>query len=222
MLRENLAPGEYYHVFNRGNNKQQIFFDQRDFSRLLFLILYFQSPVNFYNLGRQASYFVKHRMFNMSDEIDKEVIKKRNVSLIGFALMPNHFHLIVREIKEGGISKYMQRTLNSYTKYFNTKYDRIGHLFQGPYKAVHVKNNEQLLYLSTYVHRNPREVKDWEDVEEKYPWSSYQDYIGENRWGNLLENKLITAQFADKKEYLEFVKTSQAKLFDEELLVDNK
>lgn len=221
MLRENLAPGEYYHVFNRGNNKQTIFSDQRDWTRLLFLILYFQSPVNFYNIGRQVTHFVKHRMFNIPDDIKNEVTKQRYIDLVSFALMPNHFHVILRELKAGGISKYMQRILNSYTKYFNTKYEKTGHLFQGPYKLVHVKDNNQLLYLSTYIHRNPREIKEWVNKEDCFPWSSYQDYAENNRWGEILNIDIISTQFKNKKEYKNFIKTSSAKNFlDEELTID--
>ena len=225
MRKTTIVPGEYYHVFNRGNNKQSIFSDQKDWTRLLFLILYFQSPINFYNIGRQTSHYVKHSVFNISEDIKKEVVKKRYVELTGFALMPNHFHLILHELEEGGISKYMQRLLNAYTKYFNTKYEKIGHLFQGPYRAVHIKDNEQLLYISTYIHRNPREIKDWKNREDSYPWSSYQDYIKENRWGNLLRNDLISSQFSNKKRYHEFVKTSPAKskdILDKDLIIDEE
>ena len=223
MRRDNLAPGEYYHVFNRGNNKQDIFIDRRDWARLLFLVIYFQSPLNFYNMGRQISYLVKHRMFNIPDDVEADIIKNRAVELVGFTLMPNHFHLILRELKEGGISKYMQRILNAYTKYFNTRHEKVGHLFQGPYKMVRISNNEQLLYLSTYIHHNPRELKDWRDKEDSYPWSSYQDYITENRWNKLLENSIVMEQFKNKNGYRQFVKTSPAKnLLDEELMIDSE
>lgn len=222
MRRNNLAPGEYYHIFNRGNHKQNIFFDQRDWIRLLFLILYFRSPLNFYNVGRQISYFVKHRMFNISEDIINEISEKQTVELISFALMPNHFHLILHELNEGGISKYMQRILNAYTKYFNTKHEKVGHLFQGPYKIVHVANNEQLLYLSTYIHRNPRELKDWKNNEHNYPWSSYQDYINKNRWNKLLKNEVIITQFKNNNDYRQFVDKSPAKNYlDDELTIDN-
>lgn len=223
MRRDNLAPGEYYHIFNRGNNKQNIFFDQRDWVRFLFLILYFQSPVKLYNLGRPTSCFVRSRAFNIHKDIENEIIKKRYIEIINFALMPNHFHLLLHEMKEGGTSKFMQRILTAYTKYFNTKHGMIGHLFQGPYKAVHIKNNEQLLYLSTYIHRNPREVKDWKNKEEDYPWSSYQDFTKKNRWGELLKTDIISTQFGKDLDYLEFVRTSSAKSFlDEELMIDGE
>ena len=132
--------------------------------------------------------------------------------------MPNHFHLTVKEVAEGGISQYMQRVLNAYTKYYNAKYNKFGHLFQGPYKIVHIEDNRQLLHLSAYIHRNPRELKKWRQKEDKYPWSSYQDYVFENRWGNLLSQNIISDQFESKHEYHNFVKTSTAKTLDTEFL----
>ena len=131
--------------------------------------------------------------------------------------MKKNFNLIVKEVEENGIARYMQRVLNSYTKYYNTKYNKSGHLFQGPYKAVHIENNNQLLYLSCYIHRNPRELKEWRNKENIYPWSSYQDCINKNRFEGLLVLDIINGQFKNKKEYEEFVETSPAKLLEEEL-----
>jgi putative transposase len=142
------------------------------------------------------------------------------VELSSFALMPNHFHLIVKETKERGMGKYMQRVLNSYTKYFNTRYGVSGHLFEGPYKAVHIESNEQLLHLSAYIHLNPREFNEWHKKEVNFPWSSYQDYIKENRWRNLLKIEIITEQFKNKNEYKNFVETSGAKEIKDELVFD--
>ncbi len=227
MRNIKIASGEYYHVFNRGVNKQTIFHDNPDWIRFLFLILYFQSPIVFPQIGRSIKSFVKHRVFDSVFDIDKEtqqkIIKGRFVELTSFCLMPNHFHLMIKEIEENGIAKYMQRVLNSYTKYYNTKYSKSGHLFQGPYKAVHVENNNQLLHLSAYVHRNPRELKDWLKKENLYPWSSYQDLVKKNRFKKLLVTDIINGQFENKKEYEKFIKTSPAKLLEMELnLIDNR
>lgn len=220
-----IAPGEYYHIFNRGNNKQSIFLDTRDWVRFLFLIIYLQSPIVFQNMSRQVSYFVKNRAFNKIGEDIENIAKERYVELVNFALMPNHFHLTLHEFKEGGIANYMQRILCAYTKYFNTKYERSGHLFQGPYKAVHVENNKQLLYLSSYIHKNPIEISEWKKREHLYPWSSYQDYVGESRWDKLLQQNIILDQFSNRKEYGHFVKSSPAKEFKEnlndDLLIDS-
>ena len=151
MKKIKTIKGEYYHILNRGNNKQPIFKDDRDRIRFLFLILYFQSPAIFYNLGRQVSYYVRHQMFNISEETIKKIIDTRYVEIVSFTLMPNHFHLIIHELEEGGISRFMQRTLNSHAKYFNAINKTSGHLFQGPFKVIHIKDDNQLLYLSVSI-----------------------------------------------------------------------
>jgi putative transposase len=216
MRKIKIAPGEYYHIFNRGNNKQKIFLDKRDYIRFLFLILYFQSPSIFYNIGRQVTYFIKNNFFGISKNNDSEVVKKRYVELVNFVLIPNHFHLIILEKEEGGISRYMQRILTAYAKYFNEKYEKSGHLFQGPFQAVHIEDNNQLLYLSSYIHRNVRELKEWKNKEHLYMWSSYQDCSNKNRWGELLKHEVITEQFSNQKEYKDFVDSSPAKLESED------
>lgn len=225
-----IAPGEHYHILNRGNSKQAIFLDTRDWARFLFLIIHFQSPMIFQNISRHISHFVQNRAlntlnsFNISESDKEKIAKERRVELTSFSLMPNHFHLSVYELESGGIANYMQRVLCAYTKYFNTKYERSGHLFQGPYKAVRIESSEQLLYLSSYIHKNPRELPEWKNREHLYPWSSYQDYVEENRWGKLLQQDIILKQFKNKKEYHHFVKSSPAKEIKEnlngDLLVD--
>lgn len=224
MRKIKIAPGEYYHIFNRGNNKQPIFLDKRDYARFVFLIIYLQSPLIFPQIGRLVSNFVKSRAFDTfgvrEHDVDK-IIKKRYVELVSFILMPNHFHLIVLEKEEGGISQYMQRVLTAYAKYFNTKYKKSGHLFQGPFQFVHVTDNVQLLHLSTYIHRNIRELKKWKNKEHQYTWSSYQDCIEKNRWGELLKHEIITEQFSSSEEHKDFVNSSSAKSeYDDDLLLD--
>lgn len=211
MRKEKIIQNEYYHVLNRGNNKQPIFKDKRDWIRLLFLILYFQSPVTLRNISRQVSYFAEHKKFNPPENTIKEIINSRCIELVAFTLMPNHFHLILYELKEGGISNYMKRILGGYTKYFNTKNEVSGHLFQGPFKAVHIKDDPQLIYLSAYIHRNIREVEKWAGKEHFFPYSSFKDYLEENRWGKLLKTDIIRDQFSDTEKYKLFVEKSGAK-----------
>lgn len=206
-----IVPNEHYHIYNRGTNKQDIFLDTRDWVRFLFLIIYFQSSSHIYNIGFYVSNFIKNSVFNISERKLKEITEKRAVKLINFCLMPNHFHLTVRETQKGGIPKYMEKVQKAYTKYFNAKYKRSGHLFQGPYKIVYEGTEEQMLYLSAYIHRNPRELKEWKNKEDKYPWSSFQDYLGKNRWGILLETDDITKKFPTTREYFAFVNASGAK-----------
>ena len=104
----------------------------------------------------------------------------------------------------------MHRVQNAFGKSFNTKYEKTGHVFQGAYKAVPVTNDNQLVYLSAYIHKNPRELPQWKNKEHEYPWSSFRDYK-ENRWGLLLKPEIILERFKDFEEYKQFVKESPAK-----------
>lgn len=214
MRRIQFVNDEYYHIYNRGYNKQHIFLSDGDKRRFLFNLLYFQSPIIFSNIDRlltASQHNVQHPVLNILEkEETEEVIQHRFVELVVFTLMPNHFHAIVRQIKDTGISRYMQRVLDSYTKFFNKKYERTGHLFQGPYQVVQIESNEQLLYLSAYIHRNPRELSGYR--EHRYPWSSYQDYIHKNRWGELLKQEIILDQFSSAEEYRDLVEHSGAKI----------
>ena len=218
-VSRNVAPGEYYHVFNRGAHKTNLFRDEKDWLRLLFLILYCQAPISIPNTKRFIVPSAAASGFRVPLHYEDELEKERLVELVSFCIMPNHFHLIVKELEEGGIGAYMQRIALGYTKYFNTKHEASGHLFQGRYKTVHIKDNDQLLYLSSYIHRNPRELAKWKGLEQAYPYSSLQDLAGINRWGSLLAGDIITSQFDGTKQsnYRDFVNLSSAKLFEEKL-----
>lgn len=211
MLRsDTLATNEYYHILGRGNNKDRIFLDDADYVRFMFLVLFFQSDISFPQVGRHISSFQKHGIFPVSKDQIRDIVSTRYVELVNFCIMPNHYHLTVFNSKEDkGISKYMQRVLTAYSKYFNTKYKQTGHVFQGPYKAVHISTDRQLQYLSTYIHKNPSEMKGAN--YKTYKWSSYQDYTGEDRWGKLLSSTIILGGFDKINDYKGFVESSPAK-----------
>lgn len=214
MRNTRFAPGNYYHVYNRGSNKQQIFFNDKDYLRFLFLITHMQANFPLTHTSRLL------KDAKSIDEVEleenyKDILKdSKNVELVCYSLMPNHFHLLLYEAEESGISRYMQRVLNAYTKFFNKKYDKTGHLFQGPFGAVPVRTDEQILYLSAYIHANPiAVVKDIKRLE-KYQWSSYVDYVNDNRWPHLLNPSIVIEQFADGDDYKKFVEKSGAKGVD--------
>lgn len=211
--KEIFATNEYYHIFNRGNNKDIICKNKGDYIRLLFVFLHFQSPVSIRNISRYVAEFEKAGTFGVDIDLINKIISKREVALVNFSIIQNHFHLTLLELKEGGISRYMQRTQNSFGKYFNAKYadNHVGHVFQGSFGAVHQESNEQILHLSSYIHRNIREFKEWKNKEKSYPWSSFQDYVGTNRWGNLLQPEIILDQFKSASDYGSFVDSSTAK-----------
>lgn len=214
MRKFKFVQNAYYHFCNRSNDEGPIFLDERDYARFLFFILYYQAPLPLHNIGRQTSYFSKYSKFNISEEIITQIIAQRKVELNAFTIMPNHFHILAQEKTDAGkgIPWYFQRIETGYAKYFNAKYKKRGHLFQGRFRAIPVETDEQLLYLSAYIHRNPRDLKKWEGNEAQYPWSSYQDCVGENRWKGLLVPNIFLDQFSTKKSYSNFVDTSTAKL----------
>src|SRR3989344_2166898 len=218
LRRTEFAPNEHYHLCIRGNNKQDIFRSRADRARFLFLVLYLQSEETFDNIHRLVRNYLEHGSWGCDPETENLIVENRYVALEAFALMDNHAHLAVKEDREQGIVRYMQRVLTAYAKYANAKNETVGHIFQGPYRAVHVENNDQLLYLSTYIHRNPRELSGVAGKEDQYEWSSYQDYLGTNRFGPLLDTSLVSGQFDSAQNYRTFVGTSIAKdgthLFD--------
>ena len=212
MRTTTFAPNEHYHICGRGVNKNTLFLDNHDYARFLFLLLYFQSPIPLHNTFWYVNSFIKKKIFCVGTDKLKRIIKDRYINLVSFALMPNHFHILVQNMEEMVISVYMQRILTAYSKYFNAKYNKSGHVFQGPFKVIHIKNNTQLLHISAYIHKNPTEIISEEKVDyEKYDWSSYRDYIDANRWGELLDTKIISEQFKNQNLYKNFVTSSTAK-----------
>jgi hypothetical protein len=114
----------------------------------------------------------------------------------------------------------MQRVLISYTKYFNIRHDKSGHLFQGAYKSVRQESDEQLMHLSAYIHKNPVEIAEWKGREQAFPWSSYMDCLEKNRFPYLLNTEIVTERFekdSGMKTYQAFVSSSPAKEITKEL-----
>ena len=203
-----MAEGEFVHVYSRGVRRSDIFHDQRDFARFLFLILHFQGEYYPTNISYAVSEYLKTDRFRITFDSIQKIISTRYVDLVEFTIMDNHLHLIIYERKEGGTSKFMQRVLSAYAKYYNEKYKQSGHLFQGRFGRVHINDNNQFLHLSAYIHRNQHEIPKWKGKEDKYPWSSLQDYVEVNRWPNLLAINHILKQFDNPEDYRHFVNTS--------------
>ena len=211
MQAKYFAEGEYYHVYTRGVRKQEIFHDERDYVRFVFLLLHFQGDYVPTNITKNVNRFIRTKSFGTSEETTRKIIVSKMVSLNFFSLMPNHVHIALEEVKESGVSRYMQRALTAYAKYYNEKYKVTGHLFQSKFGRVLVEDNDQLLHLSAYIHRNQRDLMSWRDRESQYPWSSYVDYIDENRWGDLLATSTLLDQFENKKDYGKFAVRAPAK-----------
>ena len=139
--------GEYYHLYNRGVDKRIIFNNSSNYNRFILLLYLCNSnkPVDLSNLLQNEG-----RSFS---EIWKGVDKGEDIIAIGsYVLMPNHFHILVKEISKNGISKFMKKLLTGYSMYFNKKNKRSGSLFEGRFRTTHVNKNEYLKYLFSYIY----------------------------------------------------------------------
>jgi putative transposase len=196
----NFIQGEFYHIYAHGIGDLEIFRNERDYQRFLTLLFSANGTKTIPRLDRSIDLNLVWDIAN--DKID---LGKKIVDIVCFCLMPTHFHLLLGERGNANISKYLHRILVSHSKYFNLKYERRGHLFENKFNSKHIDNNEYLLVLSSYIHKNSKDVPFWKNKEEKYPWSSYQDFISENRWQRLLEKNIIEDQFKNPQEYKNFV-----------------
>ncbi len=196
-----LVTGEYYHVLNRGVNSVPTFSTSKDYLQFLFSLEYY----NFTSPPVRLSRFKVMPRPEKEDLLDQlRSNSAKYVELLAYTLMPNHFHLLLRQIKDGGISKFTGKLVNSYTRYFNTIHHRTGPLFQGKFKAVLVESEEQLIHLSRYIHLNPfvsSVVK--KDQLEAYLWSSLSEYLTGK--AQRCEINTVMNSFKNSEAYRSFV-----------------
>lgn len=242
MAREKPVDNEIYHIYNRGVEKRNVFLNEKDYFRFIHDLYEFNdtaaafdfrkkgdlelqklsmfgSPIT---MGRQAS---KNSMLgsptfrgswtsgtsgNASRNKSRELI----VEIICFCLMPNHFHLMVRQKIENGISKFMHKLGTGYTNYFNQKYKHTGALFQGKYKIVRLKSNAHFIHLPYYIHSNPLDLffPEWKEKKiedfgraieflENYRWSSYLDYIGKKNFPSVTQREFLEDFYQGSEHY---------------------
>jgi putative transposase len=141
----------YYHIYNRGAGKSEIFLDDQDYKAFIHFLEKYLNP-----------------------QSEKSLAGK--IKLLAYCLMPNHFHLFIHQKTRDGIIKFMRALSTSYSMYFNNRHETSGTLFQGVYRAVIIETEAYFLHLSRYIHLNPSElIKNW----RKYPYSSYTAYLGD-------------------------------------------
>jgi|SRR3989344_6041619 len=215
MRKNPFVAGEFYHIYAHSVGDLKLFKNDSDYRRFIVTCFSSNGKKDIPRLDRGSDL---NRVWDIRDgKVDPG---EKFVDLAGFCLMPTHFHLLVAERKDGNISVFMHRLLVSYAKYFNLKYNRRGHVFEGKFNAKHVNDNNYLLRISCYVHLNPKDMRGWRKKEHKYKWSSFQDYIGENRWGSLLQTEPVMTQFENKREYQEFVESARNEDLDDLLFND--
>jgi len=214
------TPGEFYHIYNRGNARQDIFYNDKDMYRFLQAIYLSNSSSLIFGIEELE----RNKNGYTLEEIKKVFIGSKItpnvlVKICADCLMPNHFHFLLQEIKESGITNFMQRLGTSYAKYFTAKYNRPGSLFQGRFKAVHIDGDDQLRYLLAYINAiNPaqliepdlkeigiRDIGNVLDWVNDYNWSTHQEFI--NKRNSILVDKgLLGELYPTPEDYLLFIK----------------
>lgn len=199
IKRPNLVSGEIYHIVLRGVAGSRIFRGIDDYYRAIFSLYEF-------NTSKPIEIREQRRQRQIVKSAGKETIDNRKflVEILAFCFMPNHIHLLLRQLEDKGISNFMRKLGAGYGLYFNKKHDRQGHLFQGRFRAVHIENDEQLKAAFNYISTNPVSLIDaswkgkgtWYPKKaivflENYKWSSYLDYIGIKNFSSVTERKFI-------------------------------
>jgi putative transposase len=179
-----LAANNYYHIFNRGNNKMKLFLSSQDY--LVFLHR-FSSALAVEGYGNFSTSRVRIKPFT-----------RDSFTILCYCLMPNHFHMLIRQNGNIGVDKLVLKVCTSYAKYFNLKYGHSGHVFQGAFKAKLVDSEGYLLRLSAYIHLNPK-------TPFSYPYSSLQKYLGLSL-DPVCDTSMILNFFKNKDKYKEFLK----------------
>ena len=201
-----------YHVYNRGVEKRDTFLDDQDYAVFLHLLKYYLSPID----PNEVHPLMKFQNFTVVRPRPLANIEKE-VNLIAYCLMPNHFHLMLQQISVDGVTKLLRRVSTTYSMYFNKRYKRVGYLFQGKYKAVLVETDSYLLHLSRYIHLNPTELTRTELTGAdlvSYPYSSYPYFLGEKH-ASWVKPGIILAYFDGHKLIPSLNKYSSYKNFVE-------
>lgn len=195
--------GEYYHVYNRGNSRQNIFLDTHDHGRFQ-RMLYLTNGCKHVRIDLIRDSGVDFYKFKQDQHL---------VAIGAYCLMPNHFHILLTPLVEGGVSLFMQKLSTGYSMYFNQRHGRTGSLFEGKFKSQHANEDIYLKYLFPYIHMNPLKLIDpqWKDKGvmnkrraqqylERYPFSSLMDYLGWKRDENRILHTNSFPQYFDDPE----------------------
>jgi len=214
-MKREIVTGEIFHVLNRGVDNREIFLDEEDYFRFIHNLFEFNDPSPVFNL----SYYLNR--LQSIDFVNRYIKKPRKliVEILAFCLMPNHFHLLLRQREEGGLTKFMRKIGVGYANYFNQKYKRSGTLFQGRYKLVLVNSELHFVHLPYYIHFNPLDLTmpEWRkgeiqnyqkavEILNSFRWSSHLDYIGKKNFPSVTQREFLLKIFGGAENYKDNVK----------------
>ena len=232
MKKPQFSNNEIYHIYNRGVEKRDIFLDKQDYFRFINSLAEFNDikpalPSNIRYLLRNPSQTTSLDIEKRLDVVNLNNLNREKeplVEILAFCLMPNHYHLLARQLIDGGVVKFMKKLGSGYANYFNLKRKRVGPLFQGRFKAILVDKDEYLQYLSLYIHLNPLDLTspEWRDSKiynlqktldflTNYQWSSYLDYMGKDNFP-LITNREFLLSISNgtnnfKRNTIEFIES---------------
>jgi REP element-mobilizing transposase RayT len=198
----------FYHIYNRGVEKRIVFEDPQDYNVFLKYISEVLSPAD------QNITTTKYIMQGLSLQSIRRPVKSYygRLEMLAYCLMPNHFHFLIRQNDKDALEGLMRSLMTRYSMYFNKKYNRVGSLFQGRYKAVLVNEESYLLHLSRYIHMNPMEYS----LNLENAHSSYLEYLGKRKTSWLHPdivlgyfNNKVLPDFKKINSYKSFIQTYQ-------------
>jgi len=200
---EPLITGNTYHLFNKMIDQKRVF-QSNSYSQDFYDRLIYYRSINSTRSYSDLSKLHKDNQENIYTQMFKE--SDYQVRILAYCFMPNHYHLLIQQLKDDGISNYISKTTNSFTRYYNLKNQRRGQVFLKDFKAVLVRSDEQLIHNSRYIHLNPYSsgLVTTPDELIKYRWSSFASYLGVRK-DKLVQNQQVMSFFSSVKEYQDFV-----------------
>jgi putative transposase len=220
--KQQFVNGEIYHIVLRGIDDNLIFKDINDYYRGIFSIYEFNTTKPITIRARRKARAAIKKFLKETNRDPDSVIDERDklVEVLIFCFMSNHIHLLLKQLKDKGITKFMNKFGSGYGGYFNRKYNRRGYVFQNRFSAIHIKDNEQLKTIFVYIHTNPIAIveKNWKEkgiknpkkaikILESYKWSSYPDYLSKNNFPSVTKRDFILKIMKDPKGCKEFIES---------------
>ena len=217
--KEEFANKEIYHIILRALDNNLIFKDENDYYRGIFSIYEFNntSPVQIWK--RRRDRIIEKNKKKSGEDGPRPDLRDLMVNVLAFCFMPNHIHLLLRQLSDNGITKFMSKVGTGYAGYFNRKYQRKGHVFQNRFSSVHIKDNNQLIIVFNYININPTSLLEPNFKEigiknpkkvvrfiEEYKWSSYQDYVGIKNFPSVTQREFMNEIIGGEEECKELLK----------------
>ncbi len=221
--KQQFVNNEIYHITLRGIDGNLIFRDIDDYYRGIFSIYEFnnKNPVSIKERRKIITRLKKVARGRASGNFleVREDKRDRVVEILAFCFMPNHIHLLVKQLKDNGITIFMSKIGTGLGGYLNRKYNRKGYVFQNRFHSVHIEDDEQLKIIFAYIHTNPLSLiyPEWKKIKiekseeaqrflENYKWSSYLDYIGIGNFPSVTEREFILNLMGGEQGCKKFVK----------------